>query len=356
MYKTYVDEAGNTGDDLTVKEQPYFVMAAVTLDDNKQQEVRNTIEEEFNKYKEKEEIEIKGRSWCKAKNKQYALKNILNKIKESGGDIVLCILEKRYMIAAQIVQYFFDPEYNDIKDDRWISSNQKIRVETTNYYYEKLDDKVMDIIAKAYRQPTSIAFQKILQIVKSVTDKPEYMKMLNGAQEHINDEVQDECEILEEYKENYAQGIFTSSNYTSFHTTMNYIARNCKEGNYATTVIFDDANQCNKAFKDLLSYFTNSENVMEEYEIYSWRNRIDNISIEKAENNNLLQAADIVSSSVLQLILKLVKGNIKSNSFDQYILGLLCEINNNSNIHYVVSNTSAKKIYPSIEQGKFVIP
>lgn len=45
--KIYIDEAGNTGADIMIKDQPVFVLAGVMLDEQKEHIVLQKMEEMF---------------------------------------------------------------------------------------------------------------------------------------------------------------------------------------------------------------------------------------------------------------------------------------------------------------------
>lgn len=52
-YKTYIDESGNTGDNLTDKNQKYFVLAGVSVPISMEESLKNMIRDFFLSVKEK---------------------------------------------------------------------------------------------------------------------------------------------------------------------------------------------------------------------------------------------------------------------------------------------------------------
>ena len=86
-YKTYIDESGNTGDNLTDKNQKYFVLAGVSIPISMEETLKNTIRDLFMSVKEKEETEIKATKWVKTAKKNTVLKKILQEMVAVGCDI-----------------------------------------------------------------------------------------------------------------------------------------------------------------------------------------------------------------------------------------------------------------------------
>ena len=48
MNNIYIDEAGNTGADILIKDQPIFVLAGVMLNGNQEKVVLQKMDEQFN--------------------------------------------------------------------------------------------------------------------------------------------------------------------------------------------------------------------------------------------------------------------------------------------------------------------
>ena len=355
--KTYIDESGNTGDDLLETKQPYFIMSAVSVSDDKENAVKQVVKNEFNANKEKEEIEIKAKSWVKSSKKRNALQNILNSILENQSDISIVILEKKYMISALVVEYFFDGAYNDNEEYSWVNDNT-LKVETANYYYDKLDDNEICILGNIFRNPTPQELHRVLDIVKSKTDNEKYLQMILGAKNHIEEQCKSNNELNQKYNKEYARGVFRSPNFTTFHAMGNMIARNCKIKNYSTNIVFDDASLCNDAFNHLYSIFSKAEKdliLKNGTGLYTWKNRILGFSIDKAENNPMLQIADIIASSVLQTILKMDSNSPKYYKYDAFILALLFMLLDFNNVYITASNKFQKRLFDTINDVSNII-
>ena len=148
-YKTYIDESGNTGKDLLNYSQKIFCLSSVSVPSSQMDNLKNYIQEKFESAKEKEEKEIKATNWIKAPKKNKVLQEIIQEMKSANCDFSAVIIEKRYMLAALIVDNFLDGEYNDNKDYTWCN-NKEEKIKAAQYFYEVLNDEDYDSILPAF--------------------------------------------------------------------------------------------------------------------------------------------------------------------------------------------------------------
>lgn len=85
QYITYIDEAGNTGDNLLDLHQPLFVLASVSVPADKLAQAKQIRDAHFLAVKEKEETEIKATKWYKAPKKQQAMLLLLQELQILGS-------------------------------------------------------------------------------------------------------------------------------------------------------------------------------------------------------------------------------------------------------------------------------
>ncbi len=81
---TYIDESGNTGNNLTDKDQKLFIIAAVTIPETIETSVIDRIKEVFSEVKEIGETEIKATKWIRAPKKAAKLQEIIGFMREKG--------------------------------------------------------------------------------------------------------------------------------------------------------------------------------------------------------------------------------------------------------------------------------
>lgn len=106
MLELYFDESGNTGTNYLDGRQPYFIYGGWLIENKKSKEICDRIKKIF----------------CYSKAKELKAKNKLNydKIKDLfdmmifdfGALPVFGIADKKYMVAAKIIETFFDHVYN----------------------------------------------------------------------------------------------------------------------------------------------------------------------------------------------------------------------------------------------------
>lgn len=109
-YSYYIDESGNTGTDWTNHAQPYFVYGGwLVPDENKEEAVEylNGILASM------QGPELKAKSFFKGKSGPYHFSNLFKKLViDFGFYPFFGITDKRFMVAAKIVETFFDCDYN----------------------------------------------------------------------------------------------------------------------------------------------------------------------------------------------------------------------------------------------------
>lgn len=105
----YLDESGNTGSDWLNEEQPYFVYGGWLINDNNKKDAEALLKKSFPNSKA---IELKTKVlWDRQRDK--LLDFIENMINQDWKAIpVILIVNKKYMIAAKLVETCFDPMYN----------------------------------------------------------------------------------------------------------------------------------------------------------------------------------------------------------------------------------------------------
>lgn len=321
---TYIDESGNTGGDIWHTDQPYFVIVGVTIPNEKCKLLSNFITNEYLIYKTNTEKELKAITWVKNVNKRFSLQHIVDKIGEYHSGIAAVIVEKRFMEAAIIVETFFDGAYNDNEDFSWCY-DRDLRKETSDYYYNRMSDEDLSFISQTIVNGGDLdAYQKSLNLVISVTDNERYRIMLEGSKSHL----QEICELdreISSFGDNLRRRVLRSPNYTGFYTICNILVKQCSINGCTSDIIFDSASMCNREFESLYNYFQTIKEdcvIPELLEIYSWKNRLTSFKIENSKQNSCLIAADILATSIFNMLTKLKDGE-ELYSYDAYILGLL---------------------------------
>lgn len=106
----YIDESGNTGTDWINEEQPYFVYGGWLIINNNKIEVEKYLNSILSK---QQGVELKSRHLFKKKDGIKIFSEFLNTMIEKFKCIPFwAVVEKKFMVAAKIVETFFDYEYN----------------------------------------------------------------------------------------------------------------------------------------------------------------------------------------------------------------------------------------------------
>lgn len=108
MYNFYCDESGNTGTNWTNQVQPYFVNGGWLIDAQSEQQIKEKLTKLFNEY---QGPEIKS-SILNTSKGMYYLDKSFSILLESGSLPFFVVADIEFMVAAKIVESFFDYEYN----------------------------------------------------------------------------------------------------------------------------------------------------------------------------------------------------------------------------------------------------
>ena len=105
MLELYFDESGNTGTNYLDDKQPYFIYGGWLIRQAKKKEICKMIKDIFQDSKAKE---------LKAKNgiKNEKIKELVEGMVGFGAIPVFGVADKKYMVAAKIIETFFDHMYN----------------------------------------------------------------------------------------------------------------------------------------------------------------------------------------------------------------------------------------------------
>lgn len=344
---TYVDEAGNTGDNLIDSKQPFFVIAAVSVPEDKIDEVEKLRKEQFDSVREKEEVEIKGTRWAKATNKQPALRNIIYSLLEKGGDIHISIVEKRYMIVGWAINTFFDYVTNHSTDNSWMCSPAQC-IALANEYYNSCSDEDLNIVGYSLRKPAMSGYEQIIDILKRYTTDPQACRMLEYTKQHLSEIYDFETEPNREFIE----PVFHSANLTSFQSLGNILARTCRDNCRQLSLIFDDCALCNEAFDKVFEFFTGLDRDLElpnNNELLTWKGRILGFNVAKSEVETLIQIADIVASSVEKVLQKVSKGTSSYSEYEKFVLAHLFVLFDLNQVWLTMSDSMNRRVFNSIK-------
>ena len=318
QYITFIDEAGNTGDNLLDLHQPLFVLAAVSVPVDKQPQANEIRDAHFLAVKEREETEIKATKWYKAPKKQEAMSLFLKELQVLGAQLHLVVTEKRYMIVGWVVNTFFDYANIGSNDMSFVNDGNKRRA-TAGHYERNCTDAELAIIGQALRSPTREDYLHAINILRTHAPEQSSIDILDCAKNNA-DELLD---IETSHDEMFGDSVFHTPNLTSLHVLGNMISRMCKEEDAQTSFIFDDCSLCNKAFLQLFKIDSNIERdfcIPTIPEHYTWKDRVLSFKTANSKSEPLLQAADVLATCTDKLLQKIASGSTDFSLFEKSIL------------------------------------
>ena len=126
----YLDESGNTGANWCDCNQPVFVYGGWLILDNNSELVTKKIKDIFRFSKA---VELKSRNIIKRKRTYFY--NMLEWFwRDEVALPVFCVVDKKYMISAKIVETFFDPAYNSQISNK-LSYDSKTKKALASFIY-----------------------------------------------------------------------------------------------------------------------------------------------------------------------------------------------------------------------------
>jgi hypothetical protein len=155
----YIDESGNTGTDWLNNQQPYFVYGGWLLKSHYKNDM-----EKYLKYiiSNQQGSELKSKNLIKRKDGIKIFSEIFNKALEKFNAIpFFSITEKKFMVAAKIVETFFDSEYNPYVN-QYLTNPVELKRALASCIVT--NDTIVNIFAS---------------LIKNCTSSPELMKQIN---------------------------------------------------------------------------------------------------------------------------------------------------------------------------------
>lgn len=317
QYITYIDEAGNTGDNLLDLHQPLFVLASVSVPADKLAQAKQIREAHFLAVKEKEETEIKATKWYKAPKKQQAMLLLLQELQILGSKQHIVVVEKRYMIVGWAIDTFFDYANVGSDDMSFVNDVVKKRI-TANHYEQNCTDEELIIIGQALRNPTREGYLRAIDILRQHAPEQSCIDILNCADCNVDDLL--DVETTQDGL--FGDSVLHTPNLTSLQALGNMIAQMCKEQEAQTSFIFDDCSLCNKAFHELYKI---DSNIKVDFQMpttchFTWKDRVVSFNTANSKSEPLLQAADVLATCTGKILQKVASGATEFTDFEKSII------------------------------------
>jgi hypothetical protein len=311
--KTYLDESGNTGKNLLDANQPFFTLGAVLIDDSNLSEVENRFSSIPVNLRD-EQGEIKGNNIVYY-DEVLALELVAEFLPQCANMFFFSVLEKKFMIAAQIVDNYFDYVYNDQTDVTWTYKNSK-KIDLANFFYDKLSIETLTNAHNAFLsksiQQINFSFNQITNEIKEVKNDFDVASLMNGAEKHLQP-LTDNLTAVNK-KHTLARGVpkntLSTPNVTTYFELIGRIEIYLAEKELPSILIFDNSEQYNIIFKELLDKMIKAPRKKiaiseSEFLQFGFTHLIE-YRIEESNLSVGLQFADILSSTVNHVFTKIL--------------------------------------------------
>ncbi len=345
----FIDEAGNTGSRL-IDEQPFLSMIGIGLPVDHIQNVLDYLD----KLKSREKITRLHAKNLRDWRRHRLARELLEILMEEEMSLFVGICEKKYVISTFIEDDFFDPVFNDKCDNSWTHPNGKR--ERANIIFQCLSDEASNICAHLFHKGENgeEAYKLVLKCLKD-TYLYDYLDGLRIAElEELIRELN--CNLTEHSRK---KGVLKSPNFFTMLGLLSKIEYHYRESiNEEVGIVFDSSPQYDSSFITFFSLLKNAKSTL----IYNSNLTIPNVygythlkefRCVSSESEPMLQIADVVITSINDLMRKLVDVNKPPllEDSERFILWLIYQHwqeFNNRFCDYVMSNAQMKKIFDSL--------
>lgn len=324
----YIDESGNSGPNYLDKNEGYFILAG-WLDVNNMFDLhKDKISNMFGS------DEGKNKKLLNSVAGRNVMADVLEYMDKIKCKPFVAIANKRFCIAARIVEVLLDPVYNNQVvmsfDDPQNYHNKKV---LAYFLYEMLSDEDLQLFSEAYRgkgmtleQRKNVMIKAIEKIERSLRDNNE-MKLAEIIKnskkdicENLSDEIPDNND-LSEMAARQAPNLWIVTNFLLL------LENNGRKYNYKIHLLHDEQKKYDKHISNMLSL--QKKNLV----------HIGDISFTESKENPMIQAADILAGSV-NMILKKKNDDWKNDNSFKRILNNIIPImkdygNDNSKTYFM---------------------
>lgn len=328
LSKVFIDESGNTGDDLLNLDQPIFVLAALGVDKKAERLIRAAVANLRKKHRIQAGRELKGRSLTQGRGRRL-IKEVVDAIFANGGIVFLELVEKRFNICTFLVDDLFDPVYNDNCDNSWTHFRPE-KVEIAGIFYQRLSSGTLRIAADFLRtgQGVEVLFEHLLHDLRHARSRIPIVQIVSGARGHLSEWASVVASVSGENRDiDVGAGVMNSPNYISFFDIMNRIEFFYRRRREGARLIFDSSRQFDASFAAAFRRLKNARATVL-YDrpgsipfILGYR-AIRDFATKKSDKSPLLQCSDLIATGIAQTVKSVGAGREVHDELGIQLLGL----------------------------------
>lgn len=303
----YCDESGNDGPNYLNEQAPFYVLAGWIVPENK---ITDASVEMVSLLKAHcpDAPELKFKTF---KKKPWAVSGALCRLGELGLVPAYLLAEKRYCVAAKIVETFLDPMFNPALRPEF-TLDPITKQELANSLYEKLDDATMRQFAEAYRAPTNANMDQALNRVSAESSRclnPEIAELFEGCRANLAAIAAAEVGACELWGK--AMATLNLPCLISFLMLIEELGR--QRSIRPKKVVHDEQGPYQDDYKRVFAHYKNI-GVDEQLLLNGMRvpygsiRTIEQFEMQRSVDQPMLQAADLLAGSIAHLSTALIRG------------------------------------------------
>lgn len=355
-FKIYVDESGNSGKNLLDSKQPFFTLGAVVIAESQLAEIQRFTDAIPNPLKD-EYGEAKGNNVA-SYDQRLALKIVGELLPGHAEMFFFSVLEKKFMIAGQIVEHFFDFYYNDKTDESW-TQKSNLKIELANFFYENLSDEAIANVHESFVNPDVInirsSFDQIRSEIKNVEYKFDVELIMSGAELHLKS-LSDSIQLVNK-KNTVAKRIpkntISTPNVTTFFELICRVEKYLASRSIKSILVFDSSEQFNRVYETLLRRMILAKKaeiaISSRESIQFGFEQITDFTTGNSKQFIGLQLVDFLTSIVNHVFAKIIRKEEKElTKEDLQLVGLVFIYLNQSPIGYLVVSDEVKKRFGEV--------
>lgn len=352
-FKTYIDESGHTGANLKDSGQRFFTYGSIIINDNKIPLLSKEIEKLPSDTKQRDG-DVKG-TLLVNKHPELALKFVSEILPDCAEMFFIDVLEKRFMIASQIVENFFDYVYNDFTNIEWTyKSDQKIEI--ANFFYDNLSDNLLDALHVSFLSGDKVklrdAYNELRTELEPLSDIHDIKTLIKGAEPHL-ETLADHLKMVN--SRNKPKNAISAPNTTVFFALLQRIEAYQRPRNIQSEIIFDNCTQFNVLLSELTETMIKKKGdkivgIGEGEVLFLELNTIINFSTKESFENIGLQAADILASTVNYVFTKILyKSTNDLTATDKLLVGFIfCMLHSGVGCCYFTNSNKTNRLFHDI--------
>jgi len=300
-HKIFIDEAGNTGSRL-IDSQPFLSMVAIGLPENRLTHIISALEAMRKRERIAGELHAKSlRDWRRTR----IARELLEVLMKEEMSLFLGICEKHFVISTFIDDDFLDPAYNDKCDNSFTWPFGKR--ERASLIHSKLSEEAAQACSNFFQKGEG-AESALALVIECLKGTPLHELMLGVKINELEETIRDlNCNPTEH---SMKRGVLKSPNFFTIMGMFSKIEYHYRFGLVADAeIIFDSSPQYDSSFISFFDLLKKANPSIlgigrEIPHIFGYES-VKQLKCESSSSEPILQIADVIATSINDLMTKL---------------------------------------------------